>query len=154
MPNTTTCRSTVTADEQFVEELLETYPAAQSASEAWRMAAQDGLTFQKAVESVVQDGVDEQGPSAQADDWPVTTRFSRTIRSPTRDYHSTYPFYPTGVYGDCWALVTVARNDRDDAPGGRLWKSHGTEPSVKQTGWRLSNDASASRRRLFGSREK
>lgn len=68
MPNTTTCRSTVTADEQFVEELLETYPAAQSASEAWRMAAQDGLTFQKAVESVVQDGVDEQGPSAQADD--------------------------------------------------------------------------------------
>ena len=40
-------RHTVTTNEQFIDELCEYYPAATSVSQAFAMAAQDGLEFRK-----------------------------------------------------------------------------------------------------------
>lgn len=54
-----TARHTVTSNEQFVDSLMATYPAANSVSQAWLMAAQDGLRFQQALENDLESYVRE-----------------------------------------------------------------------------------------------
>lgn len=49
-----TKKTTVSSNKLFFEELMDTYPAANSLSQAVLMAAQDGLRFQKAVENDLQ----------------------------------------------------------------------------------------------------
>ncbi len=46
-----TTKHTVTANEQFVDELCECYPAATSVPQAFVMAAQDGVTFRQSFNS-------------------------------------------------------------------------------------------------------
>jgi len=77
MTDSTTSKHTVTTNEEFIDKILDTYPAPNTASQALICAAQDGVQYRQAisgdlecyVRELVRDELDEGvSTSVRADD--------------------------------------------------------------------------------------
>ncbi len=78
MTDSTTSKHTVTTNEEFIEELLETYSAANTASQALICAAQDGVQYRQAIsgdlECYVRELVRDELETETADDVATQVR--------------------------------------------------------------------------------